>query len=151
MHRNVMPSLESCGFSSHPPPLSGWNWVLQSGQILGHSSSPWWVPDWRKDSSSCFWSWDDWPVCSHQPPSVSCLRKLMFFWLHIQGPAKRNTMHLYWGHRLTLELWLWCVINTLATGYGDFRTSVAKRRQWATEISVFPYGWMEEGVGFVMC
>ena len=29
-------------------------------------------------------------------------------------------------------------INTLATGYGDFRTSVAKRRQRATEISVFP-------------
>jgi len=42
-------------------------------------------------------------------------------------------------------------LNTLATGYGDFRTSVAKRRRWATEISIFPYGWMEEGVGFVMC
>jgi len=42
-------------------------------------------------------------------------------------------------------------INTLATGYGDFRTSVAKRRRRATEISVFPYRWMEEGVGFVMC
>jgi len=41
--------------------------------------------------------------------------------------------------------------KTLATGYGDFRTSVAKRRRRATEISVFPYGWMEEGVGFVMC
>jgi len=43
------------------------------------------------------------------------------------------------------------VLNTLATGYGDFRTSVAKRRRRATEVSVFPYGWMEEGVGFVMC
>jgi len=42
-------------------------------------------------------------------------------------------------------------INTLATGYGDFRTSVAKRRRRATEISVFAYGWMEEGVGFVVC
>jgi len=29
-------------------------------------------------------------------------------------------------------------LNTLATGYGDFRTSVAKRRRRATEISVFP-------------
>ena len=43
------------------------------------------------------------------------------------------------------------VFNTLATGYGDFRTSVAKRRRRATEISVFPYGWMEEEFGFVMC
>jgi len=42
-------------------------------------------------------------------------------------------------------------VNTLATGYGDFRTSVAKRRRRATEISVFAYGWMEEGVGFVVC
>jgi len=42
-------------------------------------------------------------------------------------------------------------VNTLATRYGDFHTSVAKRRRRATEISVFPYGWMEEGVGFVMC
>ena len=42
-------------------------------------------------------------------------------------------------------------LNTLATGYGDFRTSVAKRRRRATEISVFAYGWMEEGVGFVVC
>ena len=42
-------------------------------------------------------------------------------------------------------------LNTLATGYGDFHTLVAKRRRRATEISVFPYGWMEEGVGFVMC
>ena len=42
-------------------------------------------------------------------------------------------------------------VNTLATGYGDFRTSVAKRRRQATEISVFTDGWMEEGVGFVMC
>jgi len=42
-------------------------------------------------------------------------------------------------------------LNTLATGYGDFRTSVAKRRRRATEISVFPYGWMEEEFGFVMC
>ena len=41
-------------------------------------------------------------------------------------------------------------LNTLATGYGDFRTSVAKRRRRATEISVFAYGWMEEGVGFVV-
>jgi len=30
------------------------------------------------------------------------------------------------------------VLNTLAMGYGDFRTSVAKRRRRATEISVFP-------------
>ena len=30
------------------------------------------------------------------------------------------------------------VFNTLATGYGDFHTSVAKRRRRATEISVFP-------------
>ena len=43
------------------------------------------------------------------------------------------------------------LINTLATGYGDFRTSVAKRRRRATEISVFPYGWMEEEFDFVMC
>ena len=43
------------------------------------------------------------------------------------------------------------LLNTLATGYGDFRTSVAKRRRRATEISVFPYRWMEEGVGFVIC
>ena len=42
-------------------------------------------------------------------------------------------------------------LNTLAMGYGDFRTLVAKRRRRATEISVFPYGWLEEGVGFVMC
>jgi len=42
-------------------------------------------------------------------------------------------------------------LNTLATGYGDFRTSVAKRRRRATKISVFPNGWMEDGVGFVMC
>ena len=41
--------------------------------------------------------------------------------------------------------------NTLATGHGDFRTSVAKRRRRAMEISVFPYGWMEEEFGFVMC
>ena len=40
--------------------------------------------------------------------------------------------------------------NTLATGHGDFRTSVAKRRRRATEISVFHYGWMEEEFGFVM-
>jgi len=32
-------------------------------------------------------------------------------------------------------------------GYGDFRTSVASGRRWATEISVFAYGWMEEGFG----
>jgi len=44
-----------------------------------------------------------------------------------------------------------CTFNTLATGYGDFRTSVAKRRRRATEISMFTSGWMEEGVGFVMC
>ena len=43
------------------------------------------------------------------------------------------------------------IVNTLATGHGDFRTSVAKRRRRATEISVFPYGWMEEEFGFVMC
>jgi len=42
-------------------------------------------------------------------------------------------------------------VNTLATGYGDFRTAVAKCRQQATEISVFPYGWMEEEFDFVMC
>jgi hypothetical protein len=41
--------------------------------------------------------------------------------------------------------------NTLATGYGDFRTSVASGRHRATEISVFTYEWMEEGVGFVVC
>jgi len=40
---------------------------------------------------------------------------------------------------------------TLAMGYGDFRTSVAKSRRRATEISVFPFGCMEQGVGFVMC
>jgi len=45
-------------------------------------------------------------------------------------------------------LWL---VNTLATGYGDFHTSVAKRRRRATEISVFPYRWMEEEFGFVTC
>jgi hypothetical protein len=38
-------------------------------------------------------------------------------------------------------------INTLATGYGDFCTSVASGRRRATEISVFAYGWMEEGFG----
>jgi hypothetical protein len=38
-------------------------------------------------------------------------------------------------------------VNTLATGYGDFRTSVASGRRRATEISVFAYGWMEEGFG----
>ena len=43
------------------------------------------------------------------------------------------------------------IVNTLATGYGDFRTSVAKFSRRATEISVFPFGWLEEGVGFVMC
>ena len=37
--------------------------------------------------------------------------------------------------------------NTLATGYGDFRTSVASGRRRATEISVFAYGWLEEGFG----
>jgi hypothetical protein len=37
-------------------------------------------------------------------------------------------------------------VNTLATGYGDFRTSVASGRSRATEISVFKYGWMEEGL-----
>jgi hypothetical protein len=43
------------------------------------------------------------------------------------------------------------VVNTLVMGYGDFRTSVASGRRWATEISVFTYRWMEEGVGFVVC
>ena len=38
-------------------------------------------------------------------------------------------------------------INTLVTGYGDFRTSVASGRRRATEISVFAYGWLEEGFG----
>jgi len=38
-------------------------------------------------------------------------------------------------------------LNTLATGYGDFRTSVASGRRRATEISVFAYGWLEEGFG----
>ena len=38
-------------------------------------------------------------------------------------------------------------VNTLATGYGDFRTSVASGRRRATEISVFVYGWLEEGFG----
>jgi len=38
-------------------------------------------------------------------------------------------------------------LDTLATGYGDFRTSVASGRCRATEISVFAYGWMEEVFG----
>ena len=38
------------------------------------------------------------------------------------------------------------LVNTLATGYGDFRSSVASGRRRATEISVFKYGWMEEGL-----
>ena len=32
-------------------------------------------------------------------------------------------------------------------GYGDFRTLVASGRRRATEISVFVYGWLEEGFG----
>ena len=54
-------------------------------------------------------------------------------------------------HALLTYLLAMAPVNTLETGYGDFRTSVAKRRRWATEISVFPYGWMEDGFGFVMC
>jgi len=61
---------------------------------------------------------------------------------HIRKNGKKNTKKLTNGKSL---------FNTLATGYGDFRTSVAKRRRRAMEISVFPYGWMEEGFGFVMC
>jgi len=65
-------------------------------------------------------------------------------------PALGPLGHLvsrYWGSFLGVK---WPV-NTLATGYGDFRTSVAKRRRRDTEISVFRYRWMEEGFGFVMC
>jgi len=39
------------------------------------------------------------------------------------------------------------LFNTLAMGYGDFRTSVASGRRRATEISMFVYGWLEEGFG----
>ena len=38
-------------------------------------------------------------------------------------------------------------LNTLATGYGDFRTSVASGRRRATEISVFtPTGGWKSGL-----
>jgi len=47
----------------------------------------------------------------------------------------------------THQLLAYADVNTLATGYGDFRTSVASGRRRATEISVFVYGWLEEGFG----
>ena len=80
-------------------------------------------------------TWVQRDVCPYE-------HKLLLFKLHL----------LYMGLSPgVLKVGFFSPFNTLATGYGDFRTSVAKRRRRATEISVFPYGWMEEGVGFVMC
>ena len=68
--------------------------------------------------------------------------------IHMVLPAHGNSIGAHLYKRVGISL------NTLATGYGDFRTSVASGRHRATEISVFtPTGGWKSGLvllGFVM-